>query len=418
MNSLRPLELVVKMASELSPQVEPPVESAPAAPTTEKDNAGTITTSVADPVPPGPEDAAKSSDLLAPGPTIDEPDDEKEKSLDNSAPPPPDDVKEVAPPAQVTDQFVIDANPAVGNDTHVPSGGVPDNNAVVPESQGVADIDAAASQVADALALANQSSAPPAAAAQEQPPTVNELVNEAIGAVEKPPQASPGSPSSRIPKKTVQGSPQLSSNPPAYSPGGSIPPPPPPPQQQQQQSHYAPNWESAALILPDGIVLPPSITPQQMDARYVCRARILLAVRSRPFFLTNHSRPRRLRRSFLELSPQQMRDVLAEYDEAVREKVGEIRNHAAYLFGVVKRYKQMKNHPGGDGGQLSSAVAARLDQLVNSGYCTADEVDVKLRSKMIMLSDEDTLNAIDEMNGCSRGEIRNFGSYFMGILNR
>lgn len=84
----------------------------------------------------------------------------------------------------------------------------------------------------------------------------------------------------------------------------------------------------------------------------------------------------------------------------------------------MKRYKQMRNHPSGDGGQLSPAVAARLDQLVNSGYCTADEVDVKLRSKLILLSQEDALNAIDEMNGCTRGEIRNFGSYFMGILNR
>lgn len=30
-----------------------------------------------------------------------------------------------------------------------------------------------------------------------------------------------------------------------------------------------------------------------------------------------------------------------EYDEAVREKAGEIRNHQAYLFGVVKRYKSL-----------------------------------------------------------------------------
>jgi len=36
-----------------------------------------------------------------------------------------------------------------------------------------------------------------------------------------------------------------------------------------------------------------------------------------------------------------MRDVLKEYDDAVREKGSEIRNLAAYLFGVVKRYKSL-----------------------------------------------------------------------------
>ena len=254
------------MASEQPPpQLEP----------TEPDNAGTAISSAADPAPPGPDDAVKSGDLFAPAPTTDEPDDAKEKSSHNSAPTPADDVKEIAPPAQEShvthgNQFVLDTNPAVENDPGVPSGGVP-------TSQVVADIDAA-SKVADALALANQSSVPLAAPAQEQPTAVNELINTAIGVVEKPPQASPSSPSSRIPKKTVQGSPQLSSNPPAYSPGGSIPPPPPPPPQ-QQQSHYAPNWEQAPLILPEGIVLPPSITPQQMDSRYVCRPHHPLIVR-------------------------------------------------------------------------------------------------------------------------------------------
>ena len=210
---LYPRELAVQMASEQPPpQLEP----------TEPDNAGTAISS-ADPAPPGPDDAAKSSDLFAPAPTTDEPDDAKEKSSHNSAPTPADDVKEIAPPAQEShvthgNQFVLDTNPAVENDPGVPSGGVP-------TSQVVADIDAA-SKVADALALANQSSVPLAAPAQEQPTAVNELINTAIGVVEKPPQASPSSPSSRIPKKTVQGSPQLSSNPPAYSPGGSIPPPP------------------------------------------------------------------------------------------------------------------------------------------------------------------------------------------------
>lgn len=49
----------------------------------------------------------------------------------------------------------------------------------------------------------------------------------------------------------------------------------------------------------------------------------------------------RLRRAFFDLAPSQMIEVLKEYDEAVREKSGEIRNRTAYLFGVVKRYKTM-----------------------------------------------------------------------------
>ena len=69
------------------------------------------------------------------------------------------------------------------------------------------------------------------------------------------------------------------------------------------------------FILPDGVQLPPSVTPQMIDGR--------------------------LRRTFLDLTPSQMREVLQEYDDAVREKGASIRNHAAYLFGVVKRYKSL-----------------------------------------------------------------------------
>lgn len=54
----------------------------------------------------------------------------------------------------------------------------------------------------------------------------------------------------------------------------------------------------------------------------------------------------RLRRAFLELTPAQMRDVLEEYDDAVNQKGDEIRNHAAYLFGVVKRYKALHQRSG------------------------------------------------------------------------
>ena len=68
-----------------------------------------------------------------------------------------------------------------------------------------------------------------------------------------------------------------------------------------------------ALVLPDGVVLPPTVTPQMLEGR--------------------------LRRAFFELNPAQMKECLSEYNDAVKEKGAEIRNHAAYLFGVVKRYK-------------------------------------------------------------------------------
>lgn len=125
-----------------------------------------------------------------------------------------------------------------------------------------------------------------------------------------------------------------------------------------------------------------------------------------------------------QLPPSAMKEALSEFDEAVREKGGEIRNHQAYFFGVLKRYKTLQERaqsgmaavPQGD--RLSDLVMARLDRLVQSGFCTAQELDAKVKTKMCMLPEKDALNAIDEMNAVSRGEIRNFGSYFMGIINR
>jgi len=70
------------------------------------------------------------------------------------------------------------------------------------------------------------------------------------------------------------------------------------------------------------------------------------------------------------------------------------------------------------GEKLTDQVLARLDLLVQSGYCTSEELDMKVKSKLKMLPESDALNAIDEINAVPRAEIRNFGSYFMGILNR
>ena len=56
-------------------------------------------------------------------------------------------------------------------------------------------------------------------------------------------------------------------------------------------------------------------------------------------------------------------------------------------------------------------MQTRLDTLVSSGFCTASDIDSKIKDRMRMLPERDALDAIDEMNGCSRAEIRNFASY-------
>ena len=151
-----------------------------------------------------------------------------------------------------------------------------------------------------------------------------------------------------------------------------------------------------------------------------------------------------------------MNELLSEYDEAILTKGSEIRSHegkslfrqliklstitltpnsfhttllstlrlTAYFFGVLKRYRNLQQRSMGDrnvipqGDKLSDKVVARLDLLVQSGYCTAQELDTKVKSKLMMLSEFDALSAIEEINAVQRTEIRNFGSYFMGILNR
>lgn len=42
----------------------------------------------------------------------------------------------------------------------------------------------------------------------------------------------------------------------------------------------------------------------------------------------------------------------------------------------------------------------------------------KVKSKIRMLPEKDALIAVDELSSVERDQIRNFGSYFMGILNR
>lgn len=59
-----------------------------------------------------------------------------------------------------------------------------------------------------------------------------------------------------------------------------------------------------------------------------------------------------------------------------------------------------------------------MDKLVSDGFCSQEEMNDKVKSKIRMLSEKDALFAIDELSSVERGSIRNFSSYFMGILNR
>lgn len=166
----------------------------------------------------------------------------------------------------------------------------------------------------------------------------------------------------------------------------------------------APSAESdntaAKFGLPAGIVVPASVTPTLLQGR------LLETLRGLPKQLIN--------------------DALLEYDDAVQIKGESIRNHGAYLFGVIKRYVSVQERATSGEGEgilpmgpeLTPSVSERLQQLVVKGFCTQEEMNDKVKSKIRMLSEKDALFAIEELSSVDRAQIRNFGSYFMGILNR
>jgi len=126
----------------------------------------------------------------------------------------------------------------------------------------------------------------------------------------------------------------------------------------------------------------------------------------------------RILETLKQLPANLISDALQEYDDAVKQQKN-IRSHGAYLFGVLKRYLSVHQSAGGSMGQkLTPIVQERLNKLVRDGFCTQDEMNEKVKSKIRMLSEKDALFAIEEFAGVDRASIRNFGSYFMGILNR
>jgi hypothetical protein len=152
--------------------------------------------------------------------------------------------------------------------------------------------------------------------------------------------------------------------------------------------------------LPEGVIVPTAMQPNLLQGR------LLDTLKSLPMPLIN--------------------DALAEYDDAVQIKGNSIRNHGAYLYGVIKRYVEVQDRASRGEGQgklpmgqdLTPPVNIRLQKLVDDKFCTQQEMNDKVKSKIRMLSDVDAMFAIDELQSGDRRQIRNFGSYFMGILNR
>lgn len=166
-------------------------------------------------------------------------------------------------------------------------------------------------------------------------PPVEEADEMTLHSHPEPPQAKPSilvSPTTRIPKKShppqIENATSSNSRSDSFDNSGGISAP----TSLSADGYYDSHNDS--LGLPDGIQLPASVSKEMIDGR--------------------------LQRAFLELTPIQMREVLAEYDEAVRDKGNEIRNRTAYLFGVVKRYKTMA----GDG----------MNPLVNKQADLSDKV--------------------------------------------
>ena len=162
-----------------------------------------------------------------------------------------------------------------------------------------------------------------------------------------------------------------------------------------------PSIDPSAFGLPSGVKIPKSVTVSLLQ-----QGKLLDTIKTLPCNLIN--------------------DALLEYDDAVEIKGSAIRNHGAYLYGVVKRYVSVHERANSGEGSgilpmgenLTPAIHNRLEQLVTSGFCSRDEMNEKVRSKIRMLSEKDALFALDELSSVERKSIRNFGSYFMGILNR
>jgi hypothetical protein len=192
--------------------------------------------------------------------------------------------------------------------------------------------------------------------------------------------------STTIPKKVLSPGTVSTGVPPASSASTSAPP--------------ASTINASKFGLPNGVHIPASVQTSLLQGR------LLETLRSLPINLMN--------------------DALTEYDDAVQIKGEAIRNHGAYLYGVIKRYVSVQERAAAGEGEgilpmgpeLTPEVNVRLQKLVQDNFCSEEEMNEKVKSKIRMLSEKDAIFAIDELASVERRQIRNFGSYFMGILNR
>ena len=120
---------------------------------------------------------------------------------------------------------------------------------------------------------------------------------------------------------------------------------------------------------------------------------------------------------------QLINDALQEYDDAVKLKGAGIRNHGAYLFGVVRRYVTVQERAllsGGASVPMGHELTPPVHQRLLTLNFPQEELarNDKVLAKLKMVSEKDALAAIDEMVSVDRSQVRNVGSYFMGILNR
>jgi len=118
-----------------------------------------------------------------------------------------------------------------------------------------------------------------------------------------------------------------------------------------------------------------------------------------------------------------MQAALNEFDEAMKNKGDKVRNTTAYLVGVIKRYvnvntKERKSGAPVMGDEVTPIIKVTLQKMVDMGFCTQAELSDAVTAKLKMLSEHDAVLAIDELSSVPRETIRNFPSYFMGILNR
>ena len=123
---------------------------------------------------------------------------------------------------------------------------------------------------------------------------------------------------------------------------------------------HPPTQSVAAYGMPDGVRIPSSV---QSD---LLQGRLLAALKLLPVQLIN--------------------DALMEYDDAMTQKGHKIRNSGAYLYGVIKRYSAVAERGDGlsMGPELTPIIHKKLDQMLLDGFCTQEEMNEKVKSKIRM----------------------------------